>query len=95
MSLSPQRMIEVGKAGRETISRMFASSQIVDRLVGRYERISEDFRSNPPAPPCGWLPEICRPADVACEPSLRFLDSLPLRGIVAYVLNRCWDSSKV
>jgi hypothetical protein len=87
LSSTHDRLNEIGRAGRDTISKLLDPNKIAGERIANYKRRIEAFRCEPAPTPSAWLRDIVRPTG-GIESALEFLYSVPLRGILGHTLSR-------
>lgn len=88
MRQSPERLSEIGAAGRETVLRELDPVAVARKRILAYQAEMGAFVSSPPPPVSEWLSGICRPASMGTSASFAFLGQLPLRALVGHVASR-------
>jgi hypothetical protein len=87
LGCSPQRLIEIGRAGQSTVAGALAPDKIAAVRIEQYKKSIAEF-SPRPAESDDWLDLACRPAKADGEADMSFLDHLPLKDIVRYSAQR-------
>ncbi|MFZ0845984.1 MAG: glycosyltransferase family 4 protein [Pseudolabrys sp.] len=87
LACSPQRMIEIGRAGQDSVAATLAPEQVAAARIEQYKKCIAEFAPRTAAND-DWLDLACRPAEAGNEPDMSFLDHQPLKDILRYSARR-------
>ena len=86
-AITPQQSAKIKQAARETISELLAPQEIAKKRSEAYKNLFKRGKCARHRRPNAWLENACRPHAPALEP-LAFLEHLPLRDVVKFLLKR-------
>jgi glycosyltransferase involved in cell wall biosynthesis len=85
LSLTPQRLAEIGERAREMVLRTLDPETIAKERLTAYRALSHDQSSA--RKPADWLNQLARPRRPGAQ-DLAFLDQLPMRKLADYLVRR-------
>ena len=84
----PSRLAEIGRAAQETVRTVCDPRMVALQRLAAYKSTITDFGSSHRKSHSLWLDDICSPRESSSDRQLAFLDSQPLRSVIAFLFRR-------